>query len=168
MTSILITQGDITKLCVDAIVSAANTSLLGGGGVDGAIHRAAGPDLASECRSLGGCKPGMAKITGGHRLQAKNIIHTVGPVWQGGAKDEEKILASCYTQCLSIAAKMNLRSIAFPCISTGRYSFPDRPAAKIAIGSARSFSETKNCIEEIYFCCYLESDFLFYKELTEG
>jgi O-acetyl-ADP-ribose deacetylase len=166
MTSILISQGDITKLCVDAIVNAANTSLLGGGGVDGAIHRAAGSELALECRSLGGCKPGMAKVTGGYRLQAKNIIHTVGPVWQGGAKDEEKILASCYTQCLSIAGKMKLRSIAFPCISTGRYSFPDRLAAKVAVDSVHSFLETPNSIEEIYFSCYLESDFLLYKELT--
>jgi O-acetyl-ADP-ribose deacetylase len=108
----------------------------------------------------------MAKVTGGYRLQAKNIIHTVGPVWQGGAKDEEKILASCYTQCLSIAAKMNLRSIAFPCISTGRYSFPDRLAAKVAVDSVHSFLEKPNSIEEVYFSCYQESDFLLYKELT--
>jgi O-acetyl-ADP-ribose deacetylase len=165
MTSIFITRNDITKLRIDAIVNAANTSLLGGGGVDGAIHRAAGPDLTFECRLLGGCKPGMAKVTAGYRLPARHIIHTVGPVWQNGKNDEEKILTSCYAECLKIAGSLNLRSIAFPCISTGRYSFPNRLAAKVAIETVHSYLKTKTTIEEIYFSCYLEADFLIYNEL---
>ncbi len=165
MTSVFIVHGDITKLNVDAIVNAANTSLLGGGGVDGAIHRAAGPELAFECRLLGGCKSGMAKITGGYKLPVKKIIHTVGPVWQGGTKNEAAILASCYTQCLDIAAKTNLHSIAFPCISTGRYSFPNQLAANIAIDCIRFPQGWEAAIEEVYFCCHQESDFFLYKAL---
>jgi len=136
---ILIVQGDITELRIDAIVNAANSSLLGGGGVDGAIHRAAGPGLLEECRRLGGCKTGHAKFTKGHNLPAKYVIHTVGPVWHGGQSDEEKLLAACYRNVLQIALQLNAQSIAFPAISTGIYGFPKQRAAEIAMAHAQEY-----------------------------
>src|SRR3989442_340829 len=132
-------EGDIAKQQVDAIVNAANTSLLGGGGVDGAIHRGAGPELLKECRALNGCPPGEAKITKGHRLQAKWVIHTVGPIWSGGNNREDELLASCYRNCFALAAKHEIKSIAFPSISTGAYGFPLERAADIALREALDF-----------------------------
>src|SRR5216683_5951130 len=134
-----IVQGDITTLQVDVIVNAANETLLGGGGVDGAIHRAAGPELLAECRSRGGCATGEAKITKGYRLPAKWVIHTVGPVWHGGKHNEDELLASCYRNSLALAAKHSIRSIAFPCISTGAYRFPSDRAAGIAFTEIKNF-----------------------------
>src|SRR5918911_2753135 len=134
-----IIQGDITQLAVDAIVNAANSSLLGGGGVDGAIHRAAGPGLMDECRALGGARTGEAKITRGHRLPARHVIHAVGPVWRGGRHGEDELLASCYRTSLRLAADVGLRSIAFPAISTGAFGFPLERAARIALGETKRF-----------------------------
>ncbi len=150
--------GDITKIEVDAIVNAANTSLLGGGGVDGAIHRAAGKDLLDECRKLNGCKVGEAKLTKGYMLPAKFILHTVGPVWNGGSNKEEEILISCYTNCFKIAAQNKIKSIAFPCISTGRFLFPIEKAAKIAVQTAKDAIAHGN-IADIYFVCFDEQNF---------
>ncbi len=161
-------QADITKLDVDAIVNAANSSLLGGGGVDGAIHRAAGPELLAECRMLNGCRTGEAKITKGYRLKARHVIHTVGPVWNGGKSGEREKLRACYTNSLRLAAENGLQSIAFPCISTGVYRFPADEAAKIAVESVRAFWETPCSIERVLFCCFSEADRVRYERLLEA
>lgn len=147
-------RGDITRLAVDAIVNAANSTLLGGGGVDGAIHRAAGPDLLAECRTLGGCAPGDAKLTGGYRLPATHVIHTVGPVWRGGAAGERATLASCYRTCLMIARGRGLASIAFPAISTGVYGFPREPAAEIAVTTVAAHIAAEPLPETVVFVCF--------------
>lgn len=149
-----IVEADITTLAVDAIVNAANQTLLGGGGVDGAIHRAAGPALLEECRTLGGCATGDARITGGHRLNASWVIHAVGPVWQGGHADEDRLLAGCYRRALQLAAENNARSIAFPAISTGVYRFPVPRAAAIAIGTADTELAAYPGIARVVFACF--------------
>jgi O-acetyl-ADP-ribose deacetylase len=161
-------KGDITKQNVDAIVNAANSSLLGGGGVDGAIHRAAGPELVMECRELHGCKTSQAKITKGYKLPAKAVIHTVGPVWQGGNKGEDELLASCYSNSLELAVKNGLKTIAFPSISTGAYRFPVDRAAQIAINEIKRFLETDISIEKVLMVCFDEDTFQVYKELALG
>jgi O-acetyl-ADP-ribose deacetylase len=153
---------DITKLPVDAIVNAANTSLLGGGGVDGAIHRAAGPELLDECRGLGGCKTGEAKITKGYRLPAKWVIHTVGPVWQGGTHKEPELLANCYQACFNLAAKHHLRSLAFPAISCGVYGYPIDQAVEIACREAVACLEANELIEKVLFACFGEEVYAAY------
>ncbi|HNT98155.1 MAG TPA: O-acetyl-ADP-ribose deacetylase [Elusimicrobiales bacterium] len=157
-------KGDITALKVDAVVNAANTSLLGGGGVDGAIHRAAGPGLLAECRKLGGCRTGEAKLTGGHGLPAKYVIHTPGPVWHGGGRGEPGLLASCYRNSLELAAGKGVRSIAFPCISTGVYGYPARAAAETAVRVCREFLSA-GADMEIVFCCFSSSDLTIYEGL---
>ncbi|MDB4952009.1 MAG: hypothetical protein JWM27_4658 [Gemmatimonadetes bacterium] len=149
-----VVKADITKLHVDAIVNAANTSLLGGGGVDGAIHRAAGPELAMECRMLHGCKPGQAKITKGYRLPAKWVIHTVGPVWQGGEKGEDEVLASCYRTSLEVAKAHGVESIAFPAVSTGVYRFPLARATEIAVGEVGRWLEAEALPGRVVFACF--------------
>lgn len=147
-------EGDITRLQVDAIVNAANTSLLGGGGVDGAIHRAAGPGLLEECRTLHGCRTGEAKITGGHRLPARWVIHTVGPVWQGGGAGEDELLARCYRSSLELAVRNRVRTIAFPAISTGAFRFPVERAAEIAVREVLRFLEENVSIERVLLVCF--------------
>jgi O-acetyl-ADP-ribose deacetylase (regulator of RNase III) len=146
--------GDITRLAVDAIVNAANATLLGGGGVDGAIHRAAGPELLAECRSLGGCPPGAAKLTGGYRLPAKHVIHTVGPVWRGGVSGERKTLASCYRACLAIAQQHDMATIAFPAIATGIYGFPRAAAAEIAVACVGLHLAGSAMPQTVIFVCF--------------
>jgi O-acetyl-ADP-ribose deacetylase (regulator of RNase III) len=149
-----VVEGDITRLEVDAIVNAANTTLLGGGGVDGAIHRAAGPQLRAECEALGGCATGDAKLTKGYRLPARFVIHTVGPVWSGGRRNEDSLLASCYRQSLEIAKAHKLRQVAFPAISTGAYGFPAERAARIAVETVAKFLEESELPEAVIFCCF--------------
>lgn len=165
MNKIEVIQADITTLEVDAIVNAANNRLLGGGGVDGAIHRAAGPELLQECRSLNGCPTGEAKITKGYKLVAKHVIHTVGPVWRGGMNQEEKLLASCYQKSLKLAIANNLKSIAFPNISTGVYHFPKEKAAGIAINEVNRFLENNPGINKVYFVCFDDENYTIYKKL---
>ena len=156
-------RADITTLDVDAIVNAANSTLLGGGGVDGAIHRAAGPGLLRECEGLGGCQAGDAKITSGHRLKARHVIHTVGPVWHGGEASEPALLASCYRRCLELAQAHELTSIAFPSISTGIYRFPIERGAAIAVSTVRASLPNALSVAEVIFCCYSDADLAHYQ-----
>jgi O-acetyl-ADP-ribose deacetylase len=168
-TTINLRQGDITTIGADAIVNAANSSLMGGGGVDGAIHRAGGPEILEDCKKIvarqGGCKTGEAVITTGGRLPAKYVIHTVGPVWNGGNKDENKLLANCYTNSLLLAEKHGIRKIAFPNISTGIYRFPKQEAAAIAVKSVKDFANDHDSIDEIIFVCFDDENYSYYKQL---
>ncbi len=163
-----IVQGDITQQYVDAIVNAANQSLLGGGGVDGAIHGAAGPELLEECRILGGCNTGEAKITRGYNLPAKWVIHTVGPIWQGGSKNEEELLASCYRNSLALATKNGVKTIAFPSISTGAYRFPLDLASRIAIREINEFLQESSSIEKVLMVCFDSRTFIPYSNALKG
>jgi O-acetyl-ADP-ribose deacetylase (regulator of RNase III) len=169
MKRVQIIQGDITKLEVDAIVNAANSSLLGGGGVDGAIHRAGGPAILEECRKIrdrqGGCATGEAVITTGGKLKAKYVIHTVGPVWQGGNKDEDRLLANAYRNSLILAVEHGVKRIAFPNISTGVYHFPKGRAAEIAVKEVEAFLDKNNTIEEVIFCCFDEENYKIYESI---
>ena len=165
MTELSACQADITQLRVDAIVNAANQTLLGGAGVDGAIHRAAGPQLLEACRQLGGCPTGEARITPGFKLPARFVIHTVGPVWHGGDRDESALLASCYRESLALADAHQLRSIAFPAISTGNYGFPIEQASTIAITSVREALHAAASIKQVIFCCFSRRDLQIYQQL---
>lgn len=169
MTILKAIQADITKLSLDAIVNAANSSLLGGGGVDGAIHRAAGSELLAACRLLQGCSIGQAKITQGYQLSAKYIIHTVGPIWRGGHSQEAELLASCYKTSLSLAQQYAIKTIAFPAISTGAYRYPVQEAAKIAISSVQYFLQQNQdaIFTEIIFCCFSTEDLAIYQSLLK-
>jgi len=160
-------RGDITIQKVDAIVNAANNSLLGGGGVDGAIHRAAGPGLLEECRQLSGCATGSAKVTKGYNLPAKWVIHTVGPVWQGGDHDEDRLLVSCYRSCLKLGKELNIRSIAFPSISTGAYGFPVDRASRIALGQIEGFLRHNNVPERVVIVCFDAHTYQTYLRLMQ-
>jgi O-acetyl-ADP-ribose deacetylase (regulator of RNase III) len=156
--------GDITEQKADAIVNAANTSLLGGGGVDGAIHRAAGPRLLDECRSLGGCPTGQAKLTKGYRLRAKYVIHAVGPIWRGGGNHEDELLRDCYVNSLNLAEQNGVRTIAFPSISTGAYGFPIERAAKLAVSTVREYAERGKKLQRVTFVCFSQFDYDVYKQ----
>jgi O-acetyl-ADP-ribose deacetylase (regulator of RNase III) len=164
---IQILRGDITKLDVDAIVNAANTTLLGGGGVDGAIHRAAGPELLAECRTLGGCRPGEAKITGGYRLPARFVIHTAGPVWRGGEHGEPETLANCYRNSLQVAIENRVKTIAFPAISCGAYGYPVEEAAQIALETTREFLPVSDEIRKVIFVVWGEDIYDAYREALQ-
>ena len=163
-----VVEGDITTLPVDAIVNAANPTLLGGGGVDGAIHRAAGAELLAACQALGPCRTGDAKMTPGFRLAARHVIHAVGPVWAGGAQGEPALLASCYRRALELASERLLRSIAFPCISTGVYGYPPALAAPVAIAAVRAFGPARHGILEVVFSCYSPAAASLYRSLLEA
>jgi O-acetyl-ADP-ribose deacetylase (regulator of RNase III) len=160
-------KGDITLLDVDAIVNAANNSLLGGGGVDGAIHKAAGPELIAECRNLKGCGTGHAKITGGYMLKAKYIIHTVGPVWKGGFSDEPSLLASCYQKSLALAKEKKIKTMAFPGISTGVYKFPKELAAMIAVNETKKFLDKNSCPVKVIFVTYDDDNYETYRKILD-
>ena len=160
---VFVVRGDITEQHVDAIVNAANTTLLGGGGVDGAIHRAAGPDLLSECRAIGGCRTGSAVITRGYRLPARYVIHTVGPIWQGGNAGEAELLADCYINSLKLAAEHSVRTLAFPSISTGAYGYPVSQAAQIAVRAVTDYLQTDPSIDEVRFVCFDQRTFDAYE-----
>ena len=164
---IIISRTDITKLAVDAIVNAANTSLLGGGGVDGAIHRAAGPELLAECRALGGCPTGEARITRGYRLPAKLVIHTVGPVWHGGRQGEPALLASCYRACFALAREHRVQTLAFPAISCGVYGYPVPEAVRIAVREARAALADPGSLTQVLFACFTDEVFEEYKRVLE-
>lgn len=169
MPRLELVEGDITRLAVDAIVNAANTTLLGGGGVDGAIHRAAGPELLEECRKLGGCPTGEAKITKGYKLPSKYVIHTVGPVWSGGARGEDDLLRNCYRNSLALAVRHGIRTLAFPSISTGAYRFPIERASGIAVETVRECLNEMKSIEKVVFVCFSKSDGEVYeKALAEA
>ena len=165
---IRIVTGDITALRLDAIVNAANESLLGGGGVDGAIHRAAGPKLLEECRTIGGCPAGEARMTGGYELAARWVIHTVGPVWRGGRAGEPRVLGACYTESLRLAARNQVETLAFPSISTGAYGYPFADAAKVAVRSVAAWLVANELPRAVTFCCFREDDAGVYHGLLEG
>jgi O-acetyl-ADP-ribose deacetylase len=160
--------GDIVALKVDAVVNAANSTLLGGGGVDGAIHDAAGPELLAACQDLGGCEIGNAKITAGFKMKARYVVHAVGPIWRGGARGEPQLLASCYRRSLELAAGHNVASVAFPSISTGAFGYPIELAAPVAIAEVRDFVRTPTSLREVTFCCFSSEDHTLYQRLLRG